>query len=94
MGIHHAGSNSELVYKCRCGTASSVSIKNDEEHCELVQMHAIVIVPILSMSFSISTNLTVINKQVWTALASALYIYGQQRGKDTGNTGTSHPTLS
>jgi hypothetical protein len=34
------------------------------------------------------------DQQVWTALAPALYICGQERGEDTGNTGTSHPTLS
>ena len=61
MGIHHAWSNSELLYKCIFGTVSSVSTKNDKEHCEWVQLKATLIIPILSMSFSISTNLTVIN---------------------------------
>jgi len=61
MGIHHACSNLELLYKCRFGTTSSVSIKNDKEHCEWVQLQATLIATILPMSFSISTNLTVIN---------------------------------
>jgi len=61
IGNHHACRNSELLYKCRFGTASSVSIKNDKEHREWVQLQATLIAPMLSMSFSISTNLTLIN---------------------------------
>lgn len=94
MDIHHAWSNSELLYQCNFDNASSVSVTNDKEHCEWVQLQATLIAPVLSISFSMTTNLTVINCQFWTALAPALYICGQERGEDTRNIGTSHPTLS
>lgn len=94
MGIHHAHSNSELLYELSFGPVSSVSVKNDKEHCERVQLQATLIAPVLSISFSVTTNLTVINQQVWTVLAPALYLCGQEKGEDTGNTGTSCLTLS
>ena len=94
MDIHHAWSNSELLYKCSFGNASSVSVTNEKEYCEWVKLQATLVAPVLSISFSKTTNLTVINYQVWTALATALYICGKERGEATGNTGTSHPTLS
>jgi hypothetical protein len=61
MGFHQACSNSDLLYKCSFGTASSVSVKYGREHCKWVELQDTLIAPILSISFSMSTNLTQIN---------------------------------